>query len=96
MRNLGNTYFETKTISLATHDQQLQKNDDETYSVYRIIKLNRRRILETFAHELAHLHYQTHGFEQKEFAKIIFKAFAFKEPCPHCEGTGKVIASYEG
>ena len=92
MRTLGNAYFDSRTISLATHDQMLQKQPDNTYLVYRIVKLSKRRILETFAHELAHFHYQDHNYEQDEFTKIIFKAFGLKETCFHCGGTGKIRA----
>ena len=92
MRTYGNVYFETKTISIATYDQLLQKQKSGRYRVYRIVKLSKQRILETLAHELSHLHYPEHGFEQDEFTKVIFKAFELKETCPHCEGTGQVLA----
>ena len=92
LRVLGNLHFDTKTISLATHDQLLQKQKDGTYEVYRIVKISKQRILETLAHELAHLHYPDHGFEQDEFTKVIFRALKVKEVCPTCKGEGKVIA----
>ncbi len=95
LRTLGNAFFETKTISLATHDQLLQKQPDNTYLVYRIVKLHRKRILETFAHELAHFRYPDHNYEQEEYTKSIFKAFEMKETCPTCKGTGKVHALCE-
>ncbi len=95
MRTLGNVYFETKTISLATHDQLLQKQDDNTFVVYRIVKLSKKRVLETFAHELSHFLYPHHNYEQDEYTKTIFKAFEFKETCPTCQGTGKVHALWE-
>ena len=96
LRTLGNAYFDTMTISLATHDQLLQKQPDNTYLVYRIVKLNKKRILETFAHELAHFRYPTHNYEQEEYTRAVFKAFEFKETCPLCGGIGKVIALCEG
>jgi hypothetical protein len=92
MRNLGNCYFDTKTLSIATHDQVLIKVKGNTYKVSRIVVLPRKKVLETIAHELAHLHYEDHGYEQDEFTKIIFKAFAFMEKCPICGGKGKVVA----
>ncbi len=95
MRTLGNVYFDTRTVSLATHDQMLRKQADDTYLVYRITKLSKRRVLETLAHELAHLHYADHDFEQDEFTKMIFKAFRFKETCPICSGKGKVYATLD-
>jgi len=95
MRTMGNVYFDTRTISLATHDQMLQKQPDNTYLIYRIVKLSKRRVLETFAHELAHFHYADHNYEQDEFTKIIFKAFGVKEPCIMCGGTGKIYAEMD-
>lgn len=92
MRTLGNVYFDTRTISIATHDQMLQKQTDGTYKVYRIVKLSKRRVLETLAHELAHFHHPEHDFEQDEYTKTVFKAFSLKETCPTCKGKGKVHA----
>lgn len=90
MRCLGNCYFETKTLSIATHDQVLIKVANNRYEVSRIMKLSQKKILETLAHEWAHLHYPDHNYEQEEFTKMILKAFGFTEKCPTCGGSGKV------
>lgn len=90
MRVLGNVYFASKVIVIATHTQQTYLNKKGQLKVKKIIRLPKSRMLDTLAHELAHFRYQDHGYEHEEFTRIIFKTFDLKEKCAHCKGSGKV------
>lgn len=91
MRVWANVHFESKTIVIATHRQQLYRDADNKLKVEKIVPLTKKEILDTLAHELAHLHYPYHNFEHEQFSKIIFHAFGLKQKCPHCQGTGEVL-----
>ncbi len=90
MRILGNVYFETKIIVLATHTQQLFETKSGKTRVKRIISIPRSEILDTLAHELAHLRHPDHNYEHEEYTGTIFKTFGLTQKCPTCKGTGKV------
>ena len=92
-RTLGNCCRADRTITLATHTTAM-----------RIVKGKRRpaqvplshlEILQTLAHELSHLAYEKHGYEQEWYGRTIFHTFGLCEPCPHCGGKGKIPARYE-
>lgn len=89
MRVLGNIYFETRIIVLATHTQQ-------THAVRggrakkKIISLPKNEILDTLAHELAHMKYPEHDYEHEEYTSTIYKTFGLTQKCPRCKGTGRV------
>jgi hypothetical protein len=90
MRVLGNVYFETRIIVLATHTQQSEKGRHKSYRVKKIVRLPHHEILDTLAHELAHLRYPEHEYEHAEYTRTIFKAFGIVQRCPYCRGLGKV------
>ncbi len=90
MRVLGNAYCHNQTIVIATHNQVTYLNRKGELRVKRIVRLPKSRMLDTLAHEIAHLTYPEHGYEHEEFTRAIFKTFGLKEKCPHCKGTGKV------
>lgn len=90
MRVMGNAYVHNKTLIIATHTQKTYMNRYGELRVKRIIRLAKAKMLDTLAHELAHLQYPTHGYEHEQFTRAIFKTFDLKEKCPYCKGTGKV------
>ncbi len=92
MRVWGNVYFETRIIVLATHTQQTHsgRKGKKVTKVTKIIAIPRNEILDTLAHELAHMKYPEHGFEHEEYTRTIFKTFGLTEKCPTCKGTGRV------
>jgi hypothetical protein len=90
MRVLGNAYFSNRTIVIATHTQLTYLNRRGELRVKKIVRLPKAKILDTLAHEVAHFHYQDHGYEHEEFTRSIFKTFGLKEKCPYCKGTGKI------
>lgn len=90
MRVYGNTYFETRIIVLATHTQITEKNNRGKQRVKKIIALPRNEILDTLAHELAHLSYPEHNYEHEEYTRTIFKTFGLTQKCPTCRGCGKI------
>lgn len=90
MRVLGNVYFETKIIVLATHTQQLYKTTRGNLKVKKIVAIPRTEILDTLAHELAHMIYPDHNYEHEEYTKTIFRTFGLTQKCPTCRGSGKV------
>ena len=90
MRVLGNVYFETKIIVLATHTQQTYKTNRGRVRIKKIIALSRTEILDTLAHELAHMRYPDHGYEHEEHTRSIFRTFGITQKCPRCKGTGRV------
>ncbi len=90
MRVFGNIYFQKKVVSIATHTQVTYVNSKGQLKIKRIIRLPKARMLDTLAHELAHLRYPDHNYEHEEYTRIIFKTFDLKERCPTCKGTGKI------
>lgn len=90
MRVLGNVYFETRIIVLATHTQQTYRNSRGKLSVKKIVGIPRSEVLDTLAHELAHIRYPDHGYEHEEHTKTIFRTFGLTQKCPTCKGVGKV------
>lgn len=90
MRVLGNAYFASKTVILATHNQLTYLDRRGRLRVKKIVRLPKAQMLDTLAHELAHFHYPDHGYEHEEFTRSIFKTFELKEKCPHCKGRGKI------
>ncbi|MBF0492392.1 MAG: hypothetical protein HQM15_06385 [Deltaproteobacteria bacterium] len=90
MRVFGNVYFEKKLVMLATHTQQTCLNKRGQLKVKKIIRLPKAKVLDTLAHELAHLRYQDHGYEHEQYTRMIFKTFDIKEKCPYCRGSGKI------
>lgn len=91
MRVLGNVYFETRIVVLATHTQQIEKTPRGRLKVKKIVRLPHQEILDTLAHELAHVRYPEHDYEHDEYTRSIFKAFGVMQRCPRCRGTGKVL-----
>jgi hypothetical protein len=90
MRVFGNIYFDKKLIVIATHTQVTYINKKGKLKVRRIIRLPKARMLDTLAHELAHLRYPDHNYEHDEYTRMIFKTFDLKEKCPTCKGSGKI------
>jgi len=90
MRVLGNAYCHNKTIIIATHNQVTYLNRHGKLRVKKIVRLPQALMLDTLAHEIAHLTYPQHGYEHEEFTRAIFKTFDLKEKCPHCKGLGRV------
>lgn len=90
MRVLGNVYFETKIIVLATHTQHSYKTRRGKTRVKRIVAIPRPEIMDTLAHELAHMRYPEHDYEHEEYTRTVFKTFGMTQKCPTCKGTGSV------
>ncbi|MBI2340978.1 MAG: hypothetical protein HYU99_11540 [Deltaproteobacteria bacterium] len=90
MRVLGNVYFETRIIVLATHTQQTTTTKRGRIRVKKIVAIPRAEILDTLAHELAHMRYPEHNYEHDEYTRTIFKTFDMTQKCPTCKGTGRV------
>lgn len=90
MRVLGNVYFETRIIVLATHTQQVHRSGPGKHKVKKIVALPRNEILDTLAHELAHMKYPEHNYEHEEYTATIFKAFGLTQKCQTCKGLGRV------
>ena len=101
-RTWGSCSVRERTITLATHRvDTVEKKVKGAKGVERVKKekalvaLTHREILMTLAHELAHLEYPEHGYEQKWYALTIFNTFGLYDTCPHCDGKGKIAARYE-
>ncbi|MFH0799464.1 MAG: hypothetical protein V2A66_04700 [Pseudomonadota bacterium] len=92
-RTLGNCCRADRTITLATHSTAERTTNGRKKRV--LVPLSKLEILQTFAHELSHLAYDHHGYEQEWYGRTIFNTFSLKEACPHCEGKGKIPARYE-
>jgi excinuclease UvrABC ATPase subunit len=90
MRVMGNAYVHNKTIVIATHNQLTYMNKKGELKVRRITRMPKAKMLDTLAHEMAHLHYPKHGYEHEEFTRAIFKTFDLTEKCPQCKGSGKI------
>lgn len=92
-RTLGSCCREDRTITLATHTTGERIRGGRKLRVQ--VPLSRLEILQTFAHELSHLAYERHGYEQEWYGRTIFNTFGLKEACPHCQGKGQIPARYE-
>lgn len=92
-RTLGSCSIADRTINLATHSVIEKTAKGRRRRV--LVRLSRLAILQTFAHELSHLAYEAHGYEQEWYGRTIFNTFGLTESCPTCGGKGKVPASYE-
>lgn len=90
MRVFGNVYFETRIIVVATHTQQTYTNKRGRTVIKKIVAIPRNEILDTLAHELAHMKYPEHDYEHEEYTRTIFKTFGLTEKCPTCKGTGRM------
>lgn len=90
MRVLGNVYFESRVIVLFTHTQLTYKNTKGKVRVKKIVSLPRPQILDTLAHELAHMKYPDHNYEHEEYTRTVFRTFEITQKCPTCRGTGRV------
>lgn len=90
MRVLGNVYFESRVIVLFTHTQLTYKNKQGKTRVKKIVALPRPEILDTLAHELAHMKYPEHNYEHDEYTRTIFRTFDITQKCPTCKGSGRV------
>src|SRR3990167_4418453 len=90
MRVLGNVYFETRIIVLATHTQQTTTTKTGKIRVKKIVAISRAEILDTLAHELAHIRYPEHNYEHDEYTRTIFKTFGMTQKCQVCKGTGRI------
>jgi len=90
---LGSCCRSDRSINLSTHALKEIKIKNGKKRV--LVPLSQKEILLTFAHELSHLMYDEHGYEQEWYGKTIFNTFGLAEPCPHCSGKGKIPASYE-
>ncbi|MBI4367322.1 MAG: hypothetical protein HY543_10930 [Deltaproteobacteria bacterium] len=91
-RTLGTCDVESRTITLATH--RVITIQGKKRKKRKHVALSQREILMTLAHEIAHLRYGLHDYEQEAFARTIFNAFGVKERCPQCKGSGMVPARY--
>lgn len=92
-RTLGNCCIEDRTITLATHSLKQITKDGKKKNV--LVPLPHLEILQTLAHELSHLAYAQHGYEQEWYGRTIFHTFGLHEKCPHCGGKGWIPARYE-
>lgn len=91
-RTYGTCSISDKIITIATHRIVIVKVGKRKKR--KRIAIPQKEILMTLAHELAHLRYDPHGYEQESYAGIIFNAMSVKERCPTCKGTGKVLVRY--
>jgi len=92
-RTLGNCCFDDRSITLATHTHKVIYKQGRKRR--RLTPLSHLEILQTFAHELSHLAYHEHDYEQEWYGRTIFNTFGITEPCPHCNGKGEIPARYE-
>jgi hypothetical protein len=90
---LGNCCIEDRSITLATHSIKEVMKSGKKRRV--LTPLSHLEILQTFAHELSHLAYEEHGYEQEWYGRTIFNTFGLTGQCPHCKGKGKIPARYE-
>jgi len=84
---------ETRTITLATH--KIVWTRGKKRMKRKAVALSRREILQTFAHELAHLRYDAHTYEQECYGRTILDTFGVLDRCHHCNGRGKITAEYK-
>ncbi len=92
MRVLGTCAVETKVITLGTHRHVMVNSGKRPKR--RQVAIAQRELLMTLAHEMAHLRYEFHDYEQESYARTIFQAFGLKDKCIHCAGTGRIPARY--
>lgn len=98
-RTWGACSITDRTITLATH--QVEKverkiNGSRKKKKIKVLsQLSHREVLMTLAHELAHLEYPNHDYQQQWYALTIFNTFGLHDTCPHCNGRGKIPAKYE-
>jgi len=98
-RTWGTCSITDRTITLATH--QIEKverrvNGSKKKKRFKVLsQLSHREVLMTLAHELAHLEYPNHDYQQQWYALAIFNTFGLHDKCPHCNGRGKIPAHYE-
>jgi hypothetical protein len=92
-RTLGSCSIQERAITLATHSIKERTVHGRRRRV--LVPLSRLEILQTFAHELSHLGYERHGYEQEWYGRTIFNTFGLTEPCPNCGGKGRIPARYE-
>lgn len=93
LRSLGSCAKGERLITIATHNVIRYKMNGKLKR--KRIALSQKEILMTLAHEMAHLKYFQHSFEQEGYAEMLFRAFGVTEKCPMCRGTGKVPAKYK-
>lgn len=84
---------QTRTITLATHKIIMIRGKKRMKR--KAVALSRKEILQTFAHELGHLRYDDHTYEQECYSRAVFDTFGVKDRCPICGGTGRVPAEYK-
>jgi len=89
LRTLGTSYYDEGIVNLASHFQIIERKQN-TRIIKGLKRIPRRKILETLAHELAHLHVVEHNFEHAEMTRTIFRTFGLTRLCPQCEGKGKI------
>jgi hypothetical protein len=91
-RTWGTCERSSRTITLATHKIIMVRGKKRMHR--KAVALSRKEILQTFAHELAHLRYDDHTYEQECYSRSIFDTFNVKDKCPLCDGKGRVPAQY--
>lgn len=92
MRVYATCAMETRVITMATHRVITKQAGKRRKRVH--VTIPKRHLMMTLAHEIAHLRYELHDYEQESYARTIFQAFGFKDKCPHCGGTGQIAARY--
>lgn len=92
MRVWGTCAVETRVITLCTH--RIMTTYKSGRARKKHLPIPKKEMLMTLAHEIAHLRYEFHNYEQESYARTIFQAFGIKEPCSHCAGTGQITARY--
>lgn len=88
----GTCAMKERVITLATH--RIITVQGVKRKKHKRIALSQKEILMTLAHELAHLRFDPHNYEQESYAHIIFQAFGLKMRCSTCKGTGLVPVKY--
>ncbi len=89
----GSCDMETRTITLCTHKIIVMKGLKR--STKKQVALSEKEMLMTLAHEIAHLRYEKHGYEQESYGRIVFHAMGVTDTCPTCNGKGEVPAEYK-
>ena len=89
----GTCAIDTKIITLMTHRAVVSQNGGRRPKK-KHLAIPQREMLMTLAHELSHLRFEAHNYEQESYARTIFTAFGVKDKCAHCSGSGRVLARY--
>ena len=89
----GSCDFESRSITICTHKIIIMRGMKR--STKKLVALSNKEILMTLAHEMAHLLYHKHGYEQESYARTIFHAMGVTDTCPLCNGKGEVPAEYK-